>query len=99
MTARSVLVAGLLAFVTAGAARAQLVCPRPTHATGEVRGGATLAHTFTLVNQGSEVIDITEVKPGCGCLRPVPDRVRFAPGEQGQLKLEVNTLTQPAGAN
>jgi hypothetical protein len=96
---RSLLIAGLLAFLTAGAARAELVCSLPTHAAGEVRGGTALAHSFTLVNRGSAVIEITEVKPGCGCLRPTLERVRFAPGEQGALRIEVNTVTQPAGPN
>jgi hypothetical protein len=64
-----------------------------------VRGGAPLAHTFTLVNRGAGAVEVTEVKPGCGCLKPRLGRGTLAPGESTTLGVEVNTLTQAEGPN
>jgi hypothetical protein len=82
-----------------GQARADLECAQPVVEKGEVRSGIPLSHSFTLVNSGHEVIDVTDVRPSCGCLAPKLQRRHFQPGESGTLLLEVNTLTQPPGAN
>ena len=42
---------------------------------------------------------MTEVKPGCGCLRPRLDQPTLRPGEQAALTVEINTLTQAPGPN
>jgi hypothetical protein len=81
------------------AARAELSCTETPHEAGQVFSGKMLRRRFTLVNRGTSVIEITEVKPGCGCLRPQLERPTLGPGERGALTLEINTLTQPAGPN
>jgi hypothetical protein len=81
------------------AARADLECAQPVVEKGEVRSGVSLAHRFSFVNRGSEAVEITDVRPSCGCLTPKLEYRRLLPGETGELVLEVNTLTQPAGAN
>src|SRR5690242_14036864 len=80
-------------------AGAELECPQPHFDKGEVRSGVPLSHTFRITNQGPEVIEITDVRPSCGCLAPELRQRRLQPGESSELLLEVNTLTQPAGAN
>jgi hypothetical protein len=100
MSIRTTLVTCLLAL--AGpvlAARADLVCPAPNVQAGQCKTGRALVHRFHLANHGSSVIDITQIKPACGCLRPHIDRVTYAPGEQGEVLVEINTVTQPAGPN
>jgi hypothetical protein len=97
MIARSVALGLLL--VLCGAARAGLECAEPVFAAGRVRGGVPLAHEFTLVNSGGTPVEVVEVKPGCGCLRPQLGRRTFAPGERATLRVEVNTLTQAEGPN
>src|SRR5262245_19170302 len=87
-----------LALVT-HSARAELHCPAPAHDAGTVRTGKPIRHRFVLVNRGREVVDITAVKPGCGCMQPQLDRVTLAPGEQANLDVEVNTVTQAARLN
>jgi len=93
----------LVALVAAGGligpARAELVCPEAVHMAGRVKSGKSLSHTFTLVNRGSAVIELLEVKPGCGCLRPELSAVVLRPGEQTSLTAHVNTVTQPGGPN
>src|SRR5690348_4113543 len=79
--------------------RAELSCTETPFEAGQVASGKVLQHHFTLCNRGTSDIEVTEVKPGCGCLRPHLDRPTFHPGEHGTLTLEINTLTQPAGSN
>ena len=93
------LVVGAILILRAEAARAELTCEQAVAEKGEVRGGIPLSHRFTIVNSGRDAIEVTDVRPSCGCLAPKLDRRRFQPGESGSLLLEVNTLTQPAGAH
>src|ERR1700724_4802424 len=87
----------LVLLLSSGVARADLFCPESPYDAGQVFSGAALAHRFTLVNRGASTIEVTEVKPGCGCLRPRLDQPTLRPGEQGALTLEINTLTQAPG--
>jgi hypothetical protein len=79
--------------------RAELECKSSVVDKGEVRSGLPLAHRFTIVNRGSEPLEVTDVKPSCGCLAPKLEKRGLQPGESTQLLLEINTLTQPAGIN
>ena len=79
--------------------QAQLECEQPVIEKGEFRTGLPLAHRFTIVNKGSQAIEITEVNPSCGCLAPKLGQRHVEAGQKTELQLEVNTLTQPAGAN
>src|SRR5919198_3882141 len=99
MTRQALSVHGiLLAWVFgAPAARADLFCPRPVVELGEVRSGVPLAQRFTVVNRGREVVEVTDVRPSCGCLAPRLEPRRLRPREEGLLLLEINTLTQPEG--
>jgi hypothetical protein len=64
---------------------------------GEVRVGPALVRKFTFINSGTEPLTITDVRSSCGCLVPALAKRVFEPGERGELKVEVNTLSQPAG--
>ena len=79
--------------------RGELQCTSSVVDKGEVRSGLALAHRFTVINRGSEPVEITDVHPSCGCLAPKLEKRRLQPGESTQLMLEINTLTQPAGIN
>jgi hypothetical protein len=78
--------------------RAELECAEPMVEKGEVRSGVPLSHRFVFVNHGPGAVEVTDVKPSCGCLAPKLERRHYEPGESGELLLEINTLTQPAGA-
>jgi hypothetical protein len=77
--------------------RAELECVQPVVDKGEVKSGLSLSHRFTLCNRGMEAVEITDVRPSCGCLAPKLEKRHLHAGESGELLLEVNTLTQPAG--
>jgi hypothetical protein len=80
-------------------ASAQLASPTPTHHVGTVKGGVVVSHHFELHNRGELPLELLEVRTGCGCLKAQPDRRSFAPGEKGSIRLQVQTVTQPAGPN
>ena len=86
----------LLALVLAPAAD-PLELARPTFDAGEVRAGAPLVRRFPFRNAGPEPLTITDLQASCGCLTPTLARRTYAPGESGELTLEVNTLSQPEG--
>ncbi len=85
--------------LVAGLCRADLVCSESVVDKGETRSGVPLSHRFTFVNRGDNPVEITDVRPSCGCLAPKLERRIVPPGESGQLLLEINTLTQPDGEN
>jgi hypothetical protein len=78
---------------------AALHCTEAAARVGTVRAGVPLARTFEIVNRGSDVVEVAEVKTTCGCLRPRLGKMRFGPGDFGTLHLEINTLTVPAGGH
>jgi hypothetical protein len=100
MTRLSLALCVALPLAWAGAARADLHCEGPLFQAGQVRSGAPLAHRFTLSNAGPEEVEVTEIKPGCGCLRPrLEGPALLRPGEARSVLMEVNTLAQPEGPN
>jgi hypothetical protein len=84
-------------FLRPAPVRAELECPQTVVDKGEVKSGLSLSQRFALRNRGSEAVEITDVRPSCGCLAPKLEKRMLQAGESGELLLEVNTLTQPAG--
>jgi hypothetical protein len=74
------------------AVRAELRFERPEADLGEVRGGKPMTHRFAFVNDGNEIVEFLEVKPGCGCLKPRVTHLRLAPNQAGAIEVDVNTL-------
>lgn len=85
----------LTAFATL--AQAELRFTDPVVNKGEVFSGQRVAERFHFVNTGPHPITILDIHTGCGCLKPILAQRTFAPGEEGTLFLELNTLAQPAG--
>jgi hypothetical protein len=69
----------------------------PWHDAGEVKIGPSLTRRFAFVNAGTEPFTVTDLKSTCGCITPTIAKRTYQPGERGELTLEVNTLSQPAG--
>jgi hypothetical protein len=84
---------------TNGVVHAELHCSEPLFAAGEVRSGIPLMHRFSFVNRGPEPVEVTGVRPGCGCLKPQLECRTYRPGEEGSVRVEVNTVTQAEGPN
>ncbi len=95
---RFVLVTAALVVLSAAPARADLAFAQPEADAGEVRSGLPLTHRFAFVNDGSEVVEITGLRASCGCAKSKLEKRTYAPGEKGELSLDVRTLGQAAGA-
>jgi len=78
-------------------ARADLHFPQPRFDAGVVRTGTPLAQKFAFTNRGSQTVEVLEVRSSCGCLTPKLEPRVYRPGEEGALRVEINTLTHPTG--
>jgi len=58
------------------------------HEFGKVKSGTPLAFTFKFKNQGKGPLEITEVKPSCGCTKGEFDKT-VAPGKDGKITLSI----------
>jgi len=87
----------LAAFCGTSARAGELTFPQPDVNVGEVYAGAALARAFPFANGSPEPVEVTDIRASCGCLTPRLDKRLYQPGEKGSIRLEVNTLTQPAG--
>jgi hypothetical protein len=74
-----------------------LVVSPPSVDAGQVFVGQQLVRRFSIRNAGAEPLAITDVRASCGCAAPTLDRRTLKPGESTEVKVDVNTLSQPAG--
>jgi len=66
---------------------------------GEVKSGLPLSHRFRFANAGPGTIEVMELRASCGCLTSKLSQRVYKAGEEGAIQLDVNTLSQPPGAN
>jgi hypothetical protein len=90
-------VAILLLLASPPLAFAQLRFLEATANLGELRGGPIYPHRFEFVNDSPQPMEITELRPGCGCLLPVLENRTFQAGEKGSLLMQLRTLGQLNG--
>lgn len=87
----------LAVLTVASRAQAELEFAATTVDVGEIRAGAPLSHKFAFTNHGPELVEITGIQSSCGCLTPRMSGRRFAAGEQGDVRVEINTLSPSPG--
>jgi hypothetical protein len=58
---------------------------------GTVEEGTVVKYRFVVTNPGKSDLEITQVKPSCGCTVPKWDKV-IAPEKEGVIEAEVKTL-------
>lgn len=67
------------------------------HEFGAVKAGTPLVFTFKFKNKGKAPLEITEVKPSCGCTKGDFDKL-VEPGKEGKITLSIaktDTYTGP----
>lgn len=79
------------------AAQASLKFEQPWQNLGRVQSIGNVVRDFAFVNVGDKAIEILEVRPSCGCLRPKLEKRVYAPGERGVLALGIHATSQRAG--
>jgi|GEM_PF-643523 len=68
-----------------------LVALRDDHDFGTVESGPLVSHTFRLKNLGPGAVDITSVKPACGCTAVLASTPTLLPGEEGGVEVALDT--------
>ncbi len=69
---------------------AKLEVPVTKYNFGEVKEGEIVEHSFKVINQSNNPVNIESVKPDCGCTVPEYSKT-IAPKSEGFVKLKVNT--------
>ncbi|MBM3839068.1 MAG: DUF1573 domain-containing protein [Verrucomicrobia bacterium] len=69
----------------------RLQVPNPVHDFGTVKQGQVVRHDFKLVNVGDQPLEITDVKPSCGCTTAGQWSRSIPPGESGTIPLQLET--------
>lgn len=93
----------LTSFAVAQDATPSIACDAPTFEFGSVSNTETVKHTFTVRNDGKSVLNISGVKPACGCtIADISSKV-LQPGEsatiaaslslKGRRGLQTKTIT------
>lgn len=70
---------------------ALLFLPENQFNFGQVKEGTIVSHTFELVNKGSDILEIKDVKTSCGCTAALVSSSTLKPGEKGTLKVDLDT--------
>jgi hypothetical protein len=73
------------------APRPLLVIPEPVWDWGTAFRGERLEHIFTIENQGSAPLIISNIKPQCGCTLAEEYKKVLAPGEMTKITLTLET--------
>ena len=58
---------------------------------GKVDAGKVVKHEFLFTNTGNEVLEIKDVRPGCGCTTAGAWDKKVEPGKTGKIPLQFNT--------
>jgi hypothetical protein len=89
------LLASVLFFVAlvplSAAKSAKIQFDSEKHDFGKVKQGKVLTHTFKFKNAGDDTLVIKNVRTTCGCTAAVVKGRRLAPGDQGEIKVTLNT--------
>ena len=106
---RKIIAAGLVLLLAAGVygvASAQgkpagkspkVVIEKKIVQVGEILEMQNVEHTFMIKNAGSAELQITDVKPSCGCSVADFDKV-IAPGQEGKVHIKIDGKKIGAGA-
>jgi hypothetical protein len=86
------IVAGVLLAQAAPAGKPKAVAVEPIGDVGNVAKGDNATHDFTIKNDGTADLQITNVQPACGCTVARYDKL-IAPGKTGSIHVVVDTTT------
>ena len=77
-----------------GAGPAIIVAEKPIHDFGEKWIGPALEHTFLIKNEGKSTLEISSIRPSCGCTVAGKYPKKIAPGEPAEYPVNVHSKTR-----
>ncbi|MCK6457274.1 MAG: DUF1573 domain-containing protein [Phycisphaerae bacterium] len=69
----------------------QIVFDTPTYEFGRVMSGEPIRHDFWFTNRGNSLLEITAVRPGCGCTTAGQWDQKVEPGKTGKIPILLKT--------
>src|ERR1043166_1758153 len=69
----------------------QMVFDINTYNFGKVSAGEVVRHDFIFTNTGKALLEITAVRPGCGCTTAGDWAKKVEPGKTGKIPLQFNS--------
>lgn len=66
------------------------------HDFGKVKSGEPLRHDFVFTNTGTATLEVTDVRPGCGCTTAGQWDRKVEPGKTGKIPIQFNP-NSPSG--
>ena len=69
---------------------AKIVCEAPTFNFGEMDNSQDVEHTFIVRNNGNLTLEITRVKPSCGCTVVNTSQTSVPPGQTTEIKARLS---------
>ncbi len=64
---------------------------KPEHDFGKITCGEVGKHAYIFTNVGDRVLEITDVKPGCGCTTAGEWSRKVEPGQTGSIPIQFNS--------
>ena len=77
------------AVANAGGPRIQF--ETPTYDFGKINSGAVVKHDFIFTNTGTATLEVTDVRPGCGCTTAGAWTKTVEPGQTGTIPIQFNS--------
>ena len=88
-------VSGLLCF-----AQPKIEFEKTTYDFGKIKEeGGKVTGKFVFKNVGNEPLELTNVRPGCGCTAANYSKGAIAPGEKGYIEATYNPYNRPGAFN
>ncbi|MBN2506296.1 MAG: DUF1573 domain-containing protein [Verrucomicrobia bacterium] len=63
----------------------------PVFDFGRIKSGEIIEHAYRFTNVGDEVLEVTSVRPACGCMAAGNWSRRVKPGQSGSISIEFNS--------
>ena len=73
-----------------GAVGPKMVLQEDSGEEAEVREGQVIERLYTVLNQGDQALETTQVAAGCGCTVVSFDRI-IPPGGEGKIRIRIDT--------
>ena len=79
------------AFASPGAAGPRIEFADLNYDFGKVDAGTVVKHDFVFTNTGDQLLEISDVRPGCGCTTAGVWDKRVEPGKTGRIPVQFNS--------
>jgi len=96
---KSLVLASALGIIPSGLAQtnlptlsgARITFAEPDFDFGKVDSGTPVKHDFVFTNTGDQVLEVTGVRPGCGCTTAGDWDKKVEPGKTGKIPIQFNS--------